>query len=124
MSYFLFYWDPQRPRTGKGASRKVGIVTRWYELEKAGKLSDLEPLLLEQATTQPLSFFEVLWNEAGARIGLRDILIGMETEVVERSASRTLQKGDIVYGQIWNLQTISILRLYGSDLHPTQLQGR
>jgi len=109
MSYFLFYWDPQRPHTGKGASRRVGIVTRWYELEKAGKLSDMELLLLEQATTQPLSFFEVLWCEAGERIGLRDILIGMETEVVERSASRTLQKGDIVYGQIWNLQTISIL---------------
>ena len=109
MSYFLFYWDPQRPRTGKGGSRRGGIVTRWYELEKAAKLSDMERLLLEQATTQPLSFFEVLWSEAGERIGLRDILIGMETEVVERSASRALQKGDIVYGQIWNLQTISIV---------------
>ena len=109
MSYFLFYWDPQRPRTGKRASRRGGIVTRWYELEKAAKLSDMERLLLEQATTQPLSFFEVLWSEAGERIGLRDILIGMETEVVERSASRALQKGDIVYGQIWNLQTISIV---------------
>jgi len=109
LSYFLFYWDPQRPRTGKRASRRGGIVTRWYELEKAGKLSDTERLLLGQATTQPLSFFEVLWSEAGERIGLRDILIGMETEVVERSASQTLQKGDIVYGQIWNLQTISIL---------------
>lgn len=109
LSYFLFYWDPQRSRTGKGAIRRGGIVTRWYELEKAGKLSDMERLLLEQATTQPLSFFEVLWSEAGERIGLRDILIGMETEVVERSASRMLQKGDIVYGQIWNLQTISIL---------------
>src|SRR5882762_3722269 len=69
----------------------------------------MELLLLEQATTQPLSFFEVLWCEAGERIGLREILTGMETEVVERSASRTLQKGDIVYGQIWNLQTISIV---------------
>jgi hypothetical protein len=109
LTYFLFYWDPQRPRTGKSASRRGGIVTRWYELEKAGKLSDTERLLLGQATAQPLSFFEVLWSEAGERMGLRDILIGMETEVVERSASQTLQKGDIVYGQIWNLQTISIL---------------
>jgi SEC-C motif/Protein of unknown function (DUF2384) len=109
MSYFLFYWDPQRPRTGNRASRTGGVVTRWYELEKAGKLSDMERSLLGQATTQPLSFFEVLWSAAGERIRLRDILIGTETEVVERSASQTLQKGDIVYGQIWNLQTISIL---------------
>src|SRR5437016_3640662 len=109
MPYFLFHWDPRRPRTGREASRRGGIVTRWYELEKADKLSDMERLLLEQATTQPLSFFEVLWSEAGERIKLRDILIGTETEVVERSASRALQRGDIAYGQIWTLQTLCIL---------------
>jgi SEC-C motif/Protein of unknown function (DUF2384) len=109
MPYFLFQWDPQRPRTGKSASRRGGIVTRWYELEKGKILSDLQRLLLEQATTQPFSFLEVLWSKAGDRIGLRDILLGTETEVVERSASRTLQEGDIVYGHIWNLQTLSIL---------------
>jgi len=124
MPYFLFHWDPQRSRTGKGASRRGGIVTRWYELEKAGKLSDTERLLLGQATTQPLSFFEVLWSEAGERIGLRDILIGMETEVVERSASQTLQKGDIVYGQIWNLQTISILGCMALICIPPSWKGQ
>jgi Protein of unknown function (DUF2384) len=109
MSYFLFYWDPQRLHIGKRASRRGGIVTRWYELEKFGTLSDMKRLLLEQATTQPVSFYEVLCSEAGERIVLRDILIGVETEVVEHSASHALQKGDIVYGQVWNLQVISIL---------------
>jgi hypothetical protein len=109
MPYFLFHWDPHRPRGGRGASRRGGVVTRWYELEKAGKLSEMERLLLEQATTQPLSFFEVLCSEAGERIRLRDILVGGETEVVERSASRMLQTGDIIYGQIWDLQRFSIL---------------
>src|SRR5882724_9128227 len=37
MPYFLFHWDPQRSRTGKGASRRGGIVTRWYELERADR---------------------------------------------------------------------------------------
>jgi hypothetical protein len=109
MPYFLFQWDPQRPRTGKGASRTDGIVARRYELEKGKNLSDLERLLLEQATTQPFRFFEVLWSKAGERIWLRDILLGAETEVVERSASRRLQEGDIVYGNIWNLQALSVL---------------
>ncbi len=109
MPYFLFHWDPHRPRSGRGAGRRGGVVTRWYELEKAGKLSEMERLLLEQATTQPLSFFEVLCSEAGERIRLRDILVGGETEVVERSAPRMLQTGDIIYGQIWDLQRLSIL---------------
>ena len=124
MPYFLFHWDPQRPRTGKGASRRRGIVTRWYELEKAARLSDMDRLFLEQATTQPVSFHEVLWSEAGQGIGLRDILIGTETEVLERSASQVLQTGDIVYGQVWNLEAISIFRLHGPDPHPAELEGR
>lgn len=123
MPYFLFHWDPQRPRRGKRASGRGGIVTRWYELEKAGKLSETERLLIEQATTQPLSFFEVLWSEAGERILLRDILAGGETEVVERSASRMLQTGDIIYGQIWNLQRLSILGCTAPILIPPSWKG-
>jgi hypothetical protein len=123
MPYFLFQWDPQRPRTGKGASRTDGIVARWYELEKGKNLSDLQRLLLDQATTQPFSFFEVLWSKAGERIWLRDILLGAETEVVERSASRRLQEGDIVYGHIWNLQALSVLGCLAPVLIPPRWKG-
>ena len=123
MPYFLFHWDPQKPRTGRRANRRGGIVSRWYELERAGTLSDMHRLFLEQATAQPVSFWEVLWSEAGEGFGLLDILVGMETQVIERSASRALQKGDIIYGQVWNLQA-SDRGLHGPDLHPAQLEGR
>jgi len=109
MPYFLFHWDPQRRRSGKGAVTKGGIVARWFTLERAGKLSDMERLFLEQATTQPVTFFEVLWTDGDERIGLRDMLLGTETEVIEHSASRSLRRGDIVYGQVWKLQRLSIL---------------
>lgn len=108
MPYFLFHWDPQGPRTGKRAGQRGGIVTRWYELERAHKLSDMDRLFLEQATTQPVSFHEVLWSKAGERMALRDVLIGTEAEVIERTASRSLQRGDIVYAQVWNVQENSI----------------
>jgi SEC-C motif len=109
MPYFLFHWDPQRRRSGKGAATKGGIVARWFMQERAGKLSELERLFLVQATTQPVTFFEVLWTDPNERIGLKDILLGTETEVFERSASRSLRNGDIVYGQVWKLQGLSIL---------------
>ena len=109
MPYFLFHWDPQRRRGGKRGSRKGGVVTQWYELERAGKLLEMERAFLEQATTQPVSFHEVLSSEAGEGMVIRDVLIGTEAEVIERTASRSLQRGDIVYAQVWNLQGISIL---------------
>jgi SEC-C motif-containing protein len=46
MPYFLFHWNPQRRRNGKGAVTKGGIIARWFTLERAGKLSDMECLFL------------------------------------------------------------------------------
>jgi len=66
-------------------------------------------MFLEQAATQPISFHEVLRTEPGDRMVLRDILLGSETEVIERTASQTLRPGDITYAQVWNLSQLSIL---------------
>jgi hypothetical protein len=57
---------------------------------------------LEQATTQPLSFYEVVWNEPGERMRVWDVLVGGETEVIERSGSRHLRQGDLLFAQIWH----------------------
>ncbi len=109
MPYFLFHWDPFRPRRGKATLRHSGVVAQAYMMERMGQLSDMERLFFEQAATQPVSFHEVLWNNPGERMELRDILMGGDTEVLERLGSRGLRRGDILYAQIWNLNGYSIL---------------
>jgi hypothetical protein len=109
MPYFLFHWDPDRPARGRSAHRKGGVVTRWYILEKGSLLSDTERLFLDQATTQPVSFYEVLACRPGERITIRDILTGGEAEVIERSGSQSLRQGDVIYAQVWNLPGPAIL---------------
>ena len=99
MPYFLFQWNPDARRTT--ARGQGGVVARWYMLEKSRQLTAMERMFLEQATTQPLSFYEVVWNEPGERVRMRDVLIGGETEVIERSGSRNLQPGDLLFAQIW-----------------------
>lgn len=107
--YFLFEWDPERPARRRGGQMRAGLVGRSY-LEKAGsRLSELEALIFNQATTQPVSFYEVHRCEPGESLVLRDILIGGETTVVERSASQMLRPGDIAYAQIWRLPEVSTL---------------
>ncbi|MBI3664346.1 MAG: SEC-C domain-containing protein [Acidobacteria bacterium] len=109
MPYFLFHWDPDSRAKGRSAYGKGGIVTRWYMLERAARLSEAEKLFLDQAVSQPVSFYEVLRSEPGERMAIRDILTGGEIEVIERSASRTLRQGDITYAQVWNLPGLAIL---------------
>src|SRR6266853_3302463 len=109
MPYFLFHWDPDGSSRNRHTPGKGGVVLRWYALEKAKWLTDMDRVFLEQAVTQPVSFHEILKTEPGERIVLRDLLIGSETEVIERSASRTLRPGDIAYAQVWNLSGLAIL---------------
>jgi len=109
MPYFLFHWDPDGSSRNRHTPGKGGVVMRWFTLEKAKWLTDMDRVFLEQAVTQPVSFHEILKTEPGERIVLRDLLIGTETEVIERSASCTLRPGDIAYAQVWNLSGLSIL---------------
>ncbi len=53
-----------------------------------------------EATTQPLSFYEMVWNEPWERVLVRDVLIGGETEDIERSRSQNLERGDLLFAQI------------------------
>ncbi len=109
MPYFLFQWNPDglsRRRTARGQG---GVVARWYMLERSMQLTATERMFLEQATTQPLSFYEVVWNEPGERVLVRDVLIGGETEVIERSGSRGLRPGDLLFAQIWYQPELAVL---------------
>jgi SEC-C motif-containing protein len=101
MPYFLFQWDPDRPSRSKTAHRRGGVVARWYRLEKSKQLTAMERLFLDQAATQPMSFYEVLWSVPGDRVAVRDVLIGGVAEVIERSGSRTVRPGDLIYAQLW-----------------------
>ncbi len=103
MPYFLYLWDPER--LSIGAPRQpgeLGVVASEFMHAKARSLSDRDRQFLEQAGTQPLSFYEVVWCKPGERMALQDVLLGRETQVVEHSATQGLQEGDLVYAQIWH----------------------
>ena len=106
MPYFLFQWNPDARRTS--ARRQGGVVARWYMLEKSKQLTAMQRMFLEQATTQPLGFYEVVWNEPGERVLVRDVLIGEETEVIERSGSQHLRPGDLLFAQIWHQPELAV----------------
>lgn len=108
MPYFLFLWNPERPSRWRRHGED-GIVTLSYKLAKKGQLSEMDLHFLEQAATQPVSFYEVLWCKPGERMALRDVLTGGEAEVIEHSATQTVRTGDIIYGQVWNVSGFAVL---------------
>jgi hypothetical protein len=101
MPYLLFHWDPYGARRRKGVPAKGGMIARWYLQEEGKRLSDTQRHILEQATTQPITFYEILASVPGSSLTLRDILTGWEMSVRERLASQGVRPGDILYAQIW-----------------------
>ena len=122
MPYFLFQWNPDGRRTT--ARGQGGVVARWYMLEKSKQLTAMERMFLEQATTQPLSFYEVVWNEPGERLAVWDVLIGGETEVIERSGSRTLAAGRPAFCADLAPAGTCRVRQFGAPLHSAGQEDR
>jgi SEC-C motif/Protein of unknown function (DUF2384) len=107
--YLLFDWDPEPRARRRGGQPEMGLVARSYRATTGIHLPELEGLILEQATTQPLSFYEVVRCDPGESLLLRDVLIGGETEVIERTASRMMRPGDLGYGQLCKLPEVTTL---------------
>jgi hypothetical protein len=107
--YALFEWDPERPLRRSAKKPKGGVVVQAYLKKAANRLSPLEHLILEQAITRPVSFYEIVCVHPKQGAVLRDLLIGEETEIEEHSGSEMMRPGDVLYAQIWILPEVATL---------------
>jgi hypothetical protein len=79
-------------------------------LEQRG--AGLDPLLrryLAACLEAPFGFHEILEVQAGRGFRTREVITGEEHAVLERSASQTMEPGDIVYGQLVPIDGIVML---------------
>ncbi len=107
--YVLFEWNPEKPRRRSTEKPRGGLVVQAYLKKAANRLSALEHLILEQAITRPVSFYEIVRVHPGRGAVLRDILIGEETEIEEHSGSEMMRPGDVLYAQLWILSEVATL---------------
>lgn len=103
MPYFLHLWDPERISIGtRREPGEPGIVASEFMRSNARSLSDLDRQFLDQTSTLPYSFYEVVWCKAGERMALQDVILGLDTQVIEHAATQRLREGDLIYAQIWH----------------------
>jgi hypothetical protein len=107
--YVLFEWNPEKTLRRSKEKPQGGVVVQAYLKKAAHRLSALEHLILEQAITRPVSFYEIVRVHPGRGAVLRDILIGEETEIEEHSGSEMMRPGDVLYAQLWILPDVATL---------------
>jgi hypothetical protein len=121
MPWFFHRWapDPQESAVPDPAlsDRPPSSVL----LERRGRR--LDPVLrryLEACAATPFSFHEVLEGRPGEGLRTRDVFTGAEHDVLDRSASRTLRPGELVFGQIVTAEGIALLEAVGPYAIPPE----
>jgi hypothetical protein len=121
MPWFYHRWGPDPAGTGVADGSLHDRSPTSVLLERRGR--NLDPLLrryLEACVVTPFSFHEVLHARPGQGLHARDVFTGDEHDVLERSASRTLDRGDIFFGQIVPCDGIALLEAAPGVVTPSE----
>jgi hypothetical protein len=121
MPWFFHFWSPDVDTEVEDEALHGVAPTAAYLVRHGSQLDPLLRRYLESCLSTPLTFFEVTKAVPGQRILLRDILSGAQHDVTERAASRTMQYGDIVFGQLARVERLTMLEASnGFAIAPTE----
>ncbi len=110
MPWFFHCWAPN-PLDTKIVNKSLHdvIPTKAYLATKGRRLDPLLRRYFESLLTAPFTFFEVLTCNPGTGMTLRDIMTKEEHAVTERGASRGMQPGDLLFGQLASVDALTML---------------
>jgi len=108
-SFFLYNWIPDiESETYKIAPKDTTIGLDFFE-QKGKSLSSLERNFLSENLEEPFSFYEVIRVDQGEGYRLKDIFLGTERDVIEKSGSRTAQIGDILFAKVIQIEHVGMV---------------
>lgn len=125
MPWFYYEWTPDPDDTIVKREALDGRTLGRAYLNKKGR--HLDPLLaryIEQCCVSPFSFYDILSVRPGEGFVARDIFTGEEINITEHSASRHLQKGDILFGKVVRIDHVAMLEACAPALIPPAWKGQ
>lgn len=119
LAWLLHRWAPDSELTRVENTRLHDLPpTRAFLQRYSGTLDPAVRRYLESCLSTPLSFHEITAVERGRSFRARELLFGDECAVHERSATETMQAGDLLYGSLVPIDGIVVLEACSSVLIP------
>ncbi|HET9033053.1 MAG TPA: hypothetical protein VFN25_09115 [Dokdonella sp.] len=110
MPWLFHRWSPDPDETGVADSALHRVTpTQLFLAKQRRKLSPLMIEYLQSCLAHPFSFFEVTHCEPGQGFTLCNLLTGQMHEVLERTASQSVQVHDVIFGQLAVAQGVTLL---------------
>ncbi len=114
---FNWYYDPGEALMELPGPEGVTVAELYLEKKKK-KLNALEKLFIENVNRTLYSFWQVLGTDKGRGIKLKDVFRGIVIDVVEDTASKYVETGDILFGRAVMVDKVGMLVGVGPALIP------
>lgn len=122
--WFVFNWLPSPARGSLPRTRQAPKpLALAYLAEHGSSLDDYQRSFIQEACSEPFSFFLVTAVEPRRSLTLRDLLLEREVTVKERQASESLKRGNVIYARCLSLAGQSILLGMGPIPLPPDVQA-
>ncbi len=112
-SWYLHDWLPDPEDTELPEAVRGQTVAQAYLARTGHRLDPIARAYVEACCATPFSFHEVLDCRPGHGLRLRDVLLGAEREVIERTGSRTLQVGDLLFAKVVPIEGMHLIEGMG-----------
>ena len=121
--WFIFSWeyeaDPDLPHLDGPEDTTIAEL---YAARQGNRLNHLEAQIIEATARQPFSFYEILDTQPGKGYRLKDILCGNASDVIEKKGSENVRKGDILFGRVVQIDTITMMIGCGTVRIPPRMK--
>jgi flavin-binding protein dodecin len=118
MPWFFHAWSPDVDTSIEDETLRDRSPTAELLRRRGERLDPLLCRYLEACLEAPFSFHEILRAEPGNGFLARDVITGEEREVLERSGSERMQAGDLLFGQLVDIDGIVMLEASAPVLIP------
>ncbi len=108
MPWFFYHWVPGSRSASVSAQIGTFPLAAAY-LHGGGPLDALSRRYLEAGIGSAFTFLDLVEVSPGWGFWARDALTGVESSVIEKSASQTVRKGDILFAKIISIDGLAIL---------------
>ena len=116
--WFVFNWIPDNTGLRKAEHFPEMQVAMHYLENSGARIDSCQRQFIEEACSQPYSFFMVTGFVSGQQLTLRDLLLKREVTVHERLGSTTLSRGAILYARVITMDNDSIMLGCASTIIP------
>ena len=119
MPWFFHNWTPDLPDTEVRMEARAEVTAaQAYVARKGRRLDPLARRYLEACAGALFSFYDVSACEPGRGFTLRDIFSAEECRITERSASRSVRTGDVLFAKIARLEDLAVMEACSSVIIP------